>query len=61
MKYVWIIGRMDDVIKVNGYGLRMAEVVLYTNIRIFGLRQQPDRAACYQVLENLNRLYSIGD
>jgi len=32
-------------------------LVLDTNIWIFGLRDQPDRPACKQVLQRLNRLY----
>jgi len=32
-------------------------VVLDTNVWIFGLRNQPDRPTCTQVLRSLNRLH----
>jgi predicted nucleic acid-binding protein len=32
-------------------------VVLDTNVWIFGLRNQPDRSACYQILQRLSRLH----
>ena len=32
-------------------------VILDTNIWIFGLRNQPDRPACIEILRRLNRLY----
>jgi len=32
-------------------------IVLDTNIWIFGLRNQPDETACYQLLQHLNKLY----
>jgi len=32
-------------------------IVLDTNIWIFGLRNQPDHPACYQLLQCLNKLY----
>ena len=32
-------------------------VVLDTNVWIFGLRDQPDRPACIQILQRLHRLY----
>ncbi len=32
-------------------------IVLDTNIWIFGLRNQPDQPACYQLLQCLNELY----
>jgi predicted nucleic acid-binding protein len=32
-------------------------VILDTNVWIFGLRNQPDRPACNEILRRLNRLY----
>ena len=32
-------------------------VVLDTNVWIFGLRNQPDRSACYQILQGLSQLH----
>jgi predicted nucleic acid-binding protein len=32
-------------------------IVLDTNIWIFGLREQPDQPACFQLLQCLNKLY----
>ena len=37
--------------------IRRDWIVLDTNVWIFGLRKQPGRSACVQVLRNLNRLY----